>query len=270
MNLLRILVGALVLITFGLTFNQWQLQRTMEQFQARPATAADNTNTLGDMTQDPERRFSQSEARADRLEGKLAAANTQIAQLEQRLRQLEGGRSRQPVPEVPPMTLTEPEESFTNTSKRSWGPEQAVGQPDTFQAGDVSTAWAPLAQDGGEEWLKLEYERAVDVAEVRVRETYNPGAIAKVTAFLANGTELTLWEGVEPVSQAPVEMSFAVPTSVNAKSIKVYLDTKRVPGWNEIDAVAVIGRDGSTQWARHATASSTFAQPRTARGLERF
>src|SRR5215216_5014741 len=116
MNLLRILVGALVLITVGLTFNQWQLQRAMEQLQARvsSASAVDNANTPGEMTQDPERRFSQSEARADRLESKLAAANTQIAQLEQRLRQLEGGRPRQPVSEVPSVTLAEPEESFTN------------------------------------------------------------------------------------------------------------------------------------------------------------
>ena len=102
----------------------------------------------------------------------------------------------------------------------------------------------------------------MDITEVRVRETYNPGAISKVTALLANGTEVTLWEGVEPKSEAPVEMSFQVPESVNAKSVKVYLDTKRVPGWNEIDAVQLIGRDGSQQWASQVTASSTYAEPR--------
>jgi hypothetical protein len=143
-----------------------------------------------------------------------------------------------------------------------------------MQSGDIFTAWAPREQDAGEEWLQLDYERSVDIAEVRVRETYNPGAISKVTAFLANGSEVTLWEGVEPKATAPVEMSFSIPQNVNAKSVKVYLDTTRVPGWNEIDAVQIIGRDGSQQWAKQATASSTYAEPRGASRLtaevERF
>jgi len=113
----------------------------------------------------------------------------------------------------------------------------------------------------------------VDIAEVRVRETHNPGAIFKVSAFLANGTEVTLWEGTEPAATASVEMSFQIPSGVNTKSVKVYLDTRRVPGWNEIDAAELIGRDGSLQWAKQASASSTFAEPRMAnrtRGLETF
>jgi hypothetical protein len=107
----------------------------------------------------------------------------------------------------------------------------------------------------------------VDIAEVRVRETYNPGAVSKITAWLPNGSEVVLWEGVEPQAAAPVEMSFQVPAGVNARSVKVYLDTARVPGWNEIDAVELIGRDGSHQWAKQASASSTYAEPRVARGL---
>jgi hypothetical protein len=52
--------------------------------------------------------------------------------------------------------------------------------------------------------------------------------------------------------------------------VKVYLDTARVPGWNEIDAVQIIGRDGSQQWAKHATASSTYAEPRVANRANRL
>ena len=230
MNLTRIIVGALVLITIGLTVNQWQMQRVMEQMRASAAAAAANTGATPEVVpSSPERPFDQSEARLSQLEAKLAAANTRLAQMEQRLQTESGGLTRRRLTEMPEVTLAEPTGGVTNILKRSWGPEQAVGAPDTFQAGDVSTAWAPLEQDGGEEWLKLEYERATDISEVRVRETYNPGAISKVTAFLANGTELTLWEGTEQASQSPVEMSFSVPSSLNKKSVKVYLDTKRVP-----------------------------------------
>lgn len=145
--------------------------------------------------------------------------------------------------------------------RRSWGPEQATGPPDTFQAGDFSTAWAARTPDGGHEWLRLEFTNAVDVAEVHVYESYNPGAIAKVTAFQGDDREITLWEGVEPEAAAPVVRMFAAPFPARINAVKIYLDTRRVSGWNEIDAVELIGRDGSRQWAAVATASSTFAEP---------
>ena len=64
----------------------------------------------------------------------------------------------------------------------------------------------------------------------------------------------------EPVNPAPADQMFAVPPGITAQSIRVYLDTAKVPGWNEIDAVELIGRDGTRQWAKSATASSTYAQ----------
>ncbi|HEY2981192.1 MAG TPA: hypothetical protein VGJ22_08430, partial [Anaerolineales bacterium] len=121
------------------------------------------------------------------------------------------------------------------------------------------TAWASRDPDGGEEWLHLGYSNAVYLAEVRVRETYNPGAISKVTAVLPNGQETILWEGMGEPTQAPVETVFPVKGDIYAQSVKVYLDTKRVPGWNEIDAVELVGRDGSRQWASKASASSSYA-----------
>jgi hypothetical protein len=279
MKITSILLSALVVITLGLTFNQWRLQRVVEQLlakQALPSGSADGTEdaTNADAKlRDAERRFNEARVQMELAQQQLAAANQQLAQLDSR-RQLEGRRSRPIATENSPRAATTDtdglEGDIANPIKRSWGPEQAAGPPDTFTAGDIRTAWASLEQDAGEEWLKLDYERAVDIAEVRVRETHNPGAIAKVTAFLANGTEVTLWEGTEPPSQAPVEMSFQVPSKTIARSVKVYLDSKRVPGWNEIDAVAIIGRDGATQWASHVTASSTFAQFRVASGTERF
>jgi hypothetical protein len=147
--------------------------------------------------------------------------------------------------------------------QRSWGPEQLVGPPNTQDAGDYATAWAPKTSRGaGEEWIHLAYDNAVELAQVNVRETYNPGAISKIAAVLPNGQETVLWEGVEPASQAPVNMSFSLPAGVQANQIKVYLDRRRVPGWNEIDAVELVGRDGSRQWATSAMASSSYAEPR--------
>jgi hypothetical protein len=150
----------------------------------------------------------------------------------------------------------------------SWSPGQAAGAPDTHQAGDIRTAWAAKSPDSGAEWLKLEYERPMDITQVRVRETHNPGAVVAITALQQNGAEVTLWQGEEPRSEAPVEMEFNVPGGVVAQTITVHLDTKKVPGWNEIDAVELVGRDGSRQWASTASASSYYGEDRERRALQ--
>jgi hypothetical protein len=184
-----------------------------------------------------------------RLEGQVAMLMRRVDELSQRL----SSTARKPRDD----DAAEPEQP-----KRAWGPEQATGPPDTFQAGDIQTAWAPRTPDGGEEWLKLDFARAVPIAGVRVRETFNPGAVIRVAAAFDDGQEIALWQGDEPPSTAPADVDYPAATSLIARSVKVYLDTARVPGWNEIDAVELIGTDGSRQWASHASASSSFADQR--------
>ena len=45
---------------------------------------------------------------------------------------------------------------------------------------------------------------------------------------------------------------------VTLLALRVELDTNRSNGWNEIDAVELVGPDGR-QWAAHARASSSYA-----------
>jgi hypothetical protein len=147
--------------------------------------------------------------------------------------------------------------------KRNWGPEQAIGEPDTPEAGDQVTAWASLSPDGMEEWLICEYPQAVTLAFVRVHETYNPGALIKVTAFNEKDEEVVAWEGEDPtprdqakgVSVIPVKLDFRV------KRVKIYLDSVAVPGWNEIDAVGIEDENKNVQWASKVLASTTYAEP---------
>ncbi|MCW1924285.1 hypothetical protein OKA05_17095 [Luteolibacter arcticus] len=154
-------------------------------------------------------------------------------------------------------------EHWTGGDKRRWGHEQAAGEPDTHQPGDIPSAWASKAPDGGEEWLQLDYERPVDLQQINVVESHNPGAIRKVVAVLPNGREATVWEGTMDPSAADelVSSAFPVEGNVRAQSVKVYMDTSRVAGWNEIDAVEVVGRDGTKQWASASRASSSYADP---------
>ncbi len=140
----------------------------------------------------------------------------------------------------------------------AWSAGQVVGEPDTMTAGDQRTAWAPAAADGGTEWLQLGYEKAVEISQVRVRETCGAGCIAKVAAILDNGAEVIIWQGRHSAGEGIVDAPFNAPAGLTARNVKVYLDTARVPGWNEIDAVELIGRDGTRQWAKTSAASSSY------------
>lgn len=147
-------------------------------------------------------------------------------------------------------------------TKRGWGPEQATGEPDTHQAGDVETAWASLTADGEDEWLLLEYAEPVVPTAVLVYESFNPGALTKVSVFKLDGSEFTAWSGKDPtpvggergVSEIPIKVPF------KTNRVKIYLASKAVPGWNEIDAVGLRDKADKVHWASAAEASSTYAR----------
>jgi hypothetical protein len=142
----------------------------------------------------------------------------------------------------------------------NWDVSQVIGPPNTKGPGDIVTAWASDTQDGQEEWLVLEYESPIVAAAVVVHETYNPGAVVKVTTVSRWGNETVLWEGTDPtpagagtgISRIP----FASPTRTGR--IKIYIDSAAVPGWNEIDAVGLEDENGQVTWAIDASSSTTY------------
>jgi len=131
----------------------------------------------------------------------------------------------------------------TEYNRPSWAAAQAAGAPNTAGAGDHSTAWASKDPDGDSEWLALTYSAAVEPTMVRVHETYNPGAIVKVELRDATGAWRTVWEGVAAAAPAPRWFEVKVQgEGWTTKEVRLTLDSDAVPGWNEIDAVELVGR----------------------------
>jgi hypothetical protein len=149
--------------------------------------------------------------------------------------------------------------SVARTKDRAWSAKQLVGEPDTPIDGDLATAWASKNEDMGEVWIELDYERAVRPDAVRVFEPHNPGAVSKVLGKAPSGAWEVLWEGTERPGSAPWTSEIPLAgRSFATATIRIVLDTNRVGGWNEIDAVELVG-DGLRQWAKDARASSSFA-----------
>jgi hypothetical protein len=79
-------------------------------------------------------------------------------------------------------------------------------------------------------------------------ESCDPKTNVKVAA-LANGQAVVLWEGQPARGQALRVFVIRPITSVQAQSLIIHMDNALAPSWNEIDAVELVGRDGSRQSA---------------------
>lgn len=119
---------------------------------------------------------------------------------------------------------------------------QATGPPDSLTPRDHPTAWAPGRQDGGLEWLEVSYAQPIVPVELIIYENCGQGCVISVEARdEQTGLWAVLWQGTDPTS-APT-MVFRPPLSHNtfaARSFRIQIDTS-VPGWNEIDAVELVG-----------------------------
>jgi hypothetical protein len=151
------------------------------------------------------------------------------------------------------------------TPKRGFSPEQATGRPDVPQAGDNGAAWASQTPDGQREWLLCGYAAPVQARAIMVYESFNPGALIRITALNDAGDEVVAWEGADPTPRARPRGISVIPVKLDfpVQQIRLFIDSPAVPGWNEIDAVSIEDVEGTLHWATRAEASSTFgATPR--------
>jgi len=124
---------------------------------------------------------------------------------------------------------------------------RATGAPDVPGADDHPNAWCPAVRDSGSDWLELTFERPAPATEVRVRQSFGPGAIVKVEAIEPGGQAHTWWEGIDPFGQEgfaddAVWFSVRVPlTSYEVQKIRLTLDLGAHGRWKQIDAVQLIG-----------------------------
>src|SRR5207249_3734559 len=79
--------------------------------------------------------------------------------------------------------------------------------------------------------------------------------------FRLDGEEVEVWKGQDPTPVGSIRGVSVIPVRVNFKTnrVKLYIRSREVGGWNEIDAVG-LSAGGKTHWASAADASSTYAE----------
>lgn len=131
--------------------------------------------------------------------------------------------------------------------------KQATGEPNATVSGrDSALAWCPGKENEGEEWLRLEYAEEVEAVEVRVYENFNPGAVTTVLSG-----EVELGSQMRPATEFSGQV-FVLKAASAIKELKLIVDPAKVPGWNEIDAVALVDAAGVEHWAVKGEASSVW------------
>jgi hypothetical protein len=166
----------------------------------------------------------------------------------------------------------------------AWSAKQLTGPPNTPGYGDYQTAWAPSLREGGVEWLELAYRYPVIPSNVQIHENLNEGSVVRVQLQPEGGGD---WVTVldRPLDLARELRTEGVVINVvgvhdyvgATRRVRIEVDTAR-PGWEEIDAVALIGKyvvgaveDGQSTgayrwWAGNATASSQYGEEGYAAG----
>jgi len=143
----------------------------------------------------------------------------------------------------------------------SWSGWQVTGAPNSPMNGDSSLAWCPATVNSAGEWLVLDYPQRVSPKEIHVYENYFPGAVARVTVFNESGEEIEAWRGADPTSSTYAGGISKIPLSVSVTTqrVKLYIDSPKARGWNEIDAVGLLDQNNNMQWASDVRESSSYA-----------
>lgn len=133
----------------------------------------------------------------------------------------------------------------TPGAQTGYAPFAATGAPNVERYGDNGNGWASATADKGIEWLEVAFARPVNATQIRIRQNHAPGAIIKVELIAEGGAKNTVWQGMDQEKYPPstivwFDRSFA-KTSSKVTGARITLATNAVSGWNEIDAVQLLG-----------------------------
>jgi hypothetical protein len=135
-------------------------------------------------------------------------------------------------------------EASSEYTDDSWSARQATGAADTPEAGDIGTAWAAASADVEAETLVLVYAQPVNPTGIEIYESYNPGAVARIEVLDPNTDDwVVVWEGVADTAgeEIAVFRPQLTPVDFATDQVRLTIDEPLIPGWNEIDAVKLIG-----------------------------
>ena len=121
---------------------------------------------------------------------------------------------------------------------------QILGKPNKLpQIGMSACAWQPLTQNNTqEEFIIVSFDTLMPIQQVAVAENYGQGCVVRVEAFDEFDNLKLLWANKSaPTGEVGKMLNIVLqkPTPFKVRSIKVVLNTNRIKGWSQIDAIGI-------------------------------
>ena len=131
---------------------------------------------------------------------------------------------------------------------------QTIGPPNSnceLNPGESfeAAAWRPRTEndneDEGVEWMEVRYLNPVHAFSIEIYESLNPGAVTGVFVLNDDGDWHQVWAGEDTTSACPGVLKIEFPSLPFVTSIvRIELNIGLVDGFNQIDAVQLIGFKG--------------------------
>ncbi len=133
---------------------------------------------------------------------------------------------------------------FSKTDKSA---QEVLGTPNVLPIGGESNmAWSVKSKNGkevsGTAFIRVSYKNPARISQVAIAQSYNPGAITKVTIFGPDKEELKIYEGTpkaEGTKGKMMNIFLDKPTEFYVTQVEIQLDPVAVPGENQIDAIGI-------------------------------
>jgi len=140
-------------------------------------------------------------------------------------------------------------DDFSSEKSTDYSPQykaiQVLGKPNKLPAGGESAcAWMPKEENNSKgEWIKVSFANPMQIRQVAIAENFNPGAVSQIFLYDEKGTEYPAVYNqlnVENLNSGARIFSIYLPlTSFKVEAIKVVLNTEKIAGFNQIDAIGI-------------------------------
>ncbi|MBL7877954.1 MAG: exo-alpha-sialidase, partial [Cyclobacteriaceae bacterium] len=119
--------------------------------------------------------------------------------------------------------------------------QQALGQPNVLPAGGQNpAAWTP-DKPKRSEFIKLGFANPIQIQQIAIAESYNPGALYRIYVYDEAGREylINTFNPMAVPLQFRMLTVFVEKTKYKVSAVKLEFDGKALPDYFSLDAVAI-------------------------------
>jgi len=154
----------------------------------------------------------------------------------------------------------------SSSEANGWPATNIVGPSNTYpKYGDSKTNWSPFSSSGTQEFLHVKYDIPVIPTRIKVYETYNPGALVKVSGKDPSDNWVILWSGARQTNSGKAVINELPLKKVDFLVSEILLDLNCMgqTGYYEIDAIELFGYQAalSTIISMHQSFGTWYLNP---------